>query len=212
VHHFLRIGCSLLLPFCLLSPVFAQSADIPRKTPAAQVVTRALGSQIFQVDLGLGIPLMSANPYTGTITPGANLDVGGSGSIKWSAFLDSSFALGVDVAGLFTTGPNGKAFSMFPIGIRASNFFRIEGAPLQIPIHLTAALNIMRYKDLSYVGFAIKPGFGIYWDATKDWSFGLNTTWIWAPEIYTDTSGAVPINHTRHAHFLEVTLSALYSF
>jgi len=188
------------------------SSPIVDKDPNIQAYSRNLGSQLFEIDLGAGIPLFSHPDQNGGITWGSHLNLGGTASLKWSAFLDPNVALGLDISGLFSSGPNGNAFSMFPIGVRVSDFLKIPNAPIQVPLNLTLAVNIMRYRDLSYVGFAAKAGFSVFWDATRDWSFGLNVLWWWAPEIYTNQSGTPPASQTRHAHFLEISLSALYNF
>lgn len=190
--------------------VQAQQGDVI-VNPNTKVYTRGLGSQLLELDLGVGLPLWSGPDETGAMTPGANLSLGATGSFKWSSFLDPSFALGLDISGFLSTGPNGNSFYDIPIGLRTSYFMRLS-ENFQMPVHLTTALNIMAYRDLTYVGLALKPGFSIIWDATKDWSFGLNVTWWWLPEWYTDPTGTPPSTQTRSVHILELTVSALHNF
>lgn len=136
---------------------------------------------------------------------------GGTGALKWSSFINDSVAIGADVSGMIVSGPNDYAVSIFPLGVRISNFFRLN-QDFQLPVHFTTAMNFMRYKDLSYFGIAFKPGVSLYWDATKDWSFGLNLVYWFIPEWYTNSTGTPPSSHTRYGNLLEVTVSALYNF
>jgi hypothetical protein len=204
-----KLYCIMIMFVGLIIPALFAQGLFPEEESI--IYGKALGSQIFEINLGLGIPLFSFPSVDGGLVPGANLKVGGMGSFKWASFLNESLSLGIDIGGFVSEGPNASIFTSFPLGLRLSNYFRLADS-LQLPVHLGLGVNYMRYRDTDYIGFIVKPGFGIYWDASKDWAFGLNIAWWLMPELYAGLENAPPQNHTRFGNVLEVTLSALYSF
>ena len=203
------LGCLGLL-FC--SGIAIAQEVGPPPVPVDNIAPRVLGSNTFQIDLGLYVPLFSANADGSVFTPGANLTAGGVARLKWSAFLNSSLSLGIDLSGAITGGPNSANNSTYffiaNIGPHITNFFRIGN--FEFPLSFSPALNIMNYGSNTYVGFSLRPGIGVYYDVTPSWSFGLNVQYWWCPELFLQTSGLASRN--RYGNMLEISLSALYSF
>ncbi len=198
----------------VLMPISISSQELPQEIDPNQIIApRILGNQIFQIDLGLLVPLFSYSTTPGlseseSFKPGAGLNVGGSGALRWSAFLDNTFAIGLDLSGRLAAGPNEGVFGSVLVGPRLSSFFRIDN--FQIPVSISPGLSILAYKELSYVGFGLRTEAGFFIDATSNWSFGLNLAYTWLPEVYADAN---PIfSQSRVGNLLEITLSALYSF
>lgn len=189
--------------------VFAQTGQPPIDIDPNQVLApRTLGSQIFSIDLGTTIPLFSYGP-NGEYTPGVNLTVGFDGALRWAAFLTGNLSLGVDVNGSITFGANADAFFQVLLGPQIGYFFRFDN--FEIPISLTPGLAVLTYKaDYTSVQFGLKPTVGFYWDATSNWSFGINASYWWMPEYY--PGPLPPASQTRVGNYLTLSLSALYSF
>ena len=210
-----RILISVLCLLCCTGFAMADEAIGTPPVPVDTIAPRVLGSNTFQIDLGLYVPLFSLNDNGSVFTPGANLTLGGAARLKWSAFLNSSLALGIDLSGAFTGGPNSANnntyFFIANIGPHITNFFRIGN--FEFPLSFSPALNIMNYGTNTYVGFSLRPGIGVYYDVTPSWSFGLNIQYWWCPEIFLNNSpnGLSPVNN-RYGNMLEISISALYSF
>lgn len=198
------MGVLLALP-CL------PAQDIPAElNPLDTLEKRTLGSQTFQLDLGLFVPLFN---YT-TVEPieiitDTNLEIGGSGHVRWSAFFNDVLAIGFDIGGNVTTGPNDKVFGNLLIGPRLSAVFR--AGMFQIPLAITPAFSLLSYGSQTYAGFALRPEVGFYVDLDKDWALGLNVGYTWTPEDYVDNS-TIPASEERVGNALELTLSIMYSF
>ena len=190
-------------------------APSPEPTTPFQVVQapRTLGSQIFQIDLGLMIPLFSHNSDGTVFKPGAIMDLGGAGRLRWGAYITQFLAFGIDLSGAINGGPNtkttGNTIGLFNVGPHVTTIFRLGN--FQLPVSLTPAFSVLSYAGSSYVGFTVKPGLGIYYDATPNWSFGLDLSYWWVPELYAAGGTPSPVQN-RFGNLLEVSISALYSF
>jgi hypothetical protein len=214
-----RIAALSALLLAILS--FGLSAQETGKAPSVEPspsleskpiqAIRTLGSQTFEIDLGLMVPLFSSDA-AGTINPGGNLGLGGAGHIKWGAFVSQYLSFGVDLGGSLVTGPNsftnGTSFGLVNIGPHVTANFRLGN--FQVPVFLSPAFSIMTYSTTTYLGFAVRPGVGLYYDVTPDWSFGLNLQYWWVPELYAGPTP--PVSQNRFGNFLEISVSALYSF
>ena len=53
----------------------------------------------------------------------------------------------------------------------------------------------------------IRPGFGVYFDWSTEWSFGADMTYWFVPQLSADDS-----QYDAIGNFLDVTLSAEYHF
>lgn len=187
---------------------------VPPPAPVQIIAPRVLGSNAFQIDIGFYAPLFSYSA-DGVFTPWANLNPGMDARLKWSTFLNSNLAIGIDLAGAFTWAPNTLNnqvyFYIANIGPHITYFFRAGN--FEFPLSFSPALNIMNYGSNTYVGFSLRPGIGIYYDVTPSWSFGLNVQYWWCPEVYLPgNTGGVPTSKNRVGNMLEISLSALYSF
>ena len=187
-------------------------APVPGLSDKSIQAPRTLGSQTFQIDLGLMIPLFSSNS-DGTVVARGNIGLGGVGHLRYGAFLNQYLALGIDLSGAINAGPNavttGNTVGFFNVGPHVSGFFRLGN--FEIPVSLMPAFSILSYGGSSYLGFSIKPSVGLYYDITPNWSIGLNVDYWWVPELYSGVSSP-PVSQNRFGNLLEVSISALYSF
>jgi len=214
VRHYQKIALTLIFFLCFLGFLSGQEAS-PSFDPFETVETRTLGSQIFQIDLGLLVPLFSYATELGPgetdyINWGANLSLGGAARIRWSAFVNNLFAIGFDIGGSFAQGPNSDFFSAVIIGPRFSAVFR-QGI-FQFPISITPGLSLLNYSDGTYAGFALKPELGAFVDIGSDWALGINLAYEWLPEVYLNSSLDIPSYENRVGNLLDVSLSLMYSF
>ncbi|WP_425277193.1 TP0733 family outer membrane beta-barrel protein [Salinispira pacifica] len=206
-----------LLIFCIMLiaalPLSAQ--DLPEGEPEEERVeiTRVLGDQYLTIGLGTPIPLFIYDPPgsdgESAVKP-MNLKVGMAGGLGWSAFVNNNMSLGLEVNASYNADPNGEGFFIVPMGLQTNYFLR--AFPFEIPLHFGSGLTISRYKDLTTFSFMLKGGAAMYWNATEDWSFGLNLNYWWLPEIYRDNGSGAPASMTRFGNFLEVTIRAMYNF
>jgi hypothetical protein len=196
----------------------AQENEPPQEPEEPEVITEVyeLGDQMFTINLGAFIPLFfyNPNPAEGAdAVDGTNLSLGGTGSLHWQGFLSNEFSVGAEVAGAFSFTPNRNTSFSLPITARASYFLR--SFPFEFPIHIGAGINLSRLGESLHFEPIVKPGIGAYWEFSPQWSFGLDISYWWIPQLYTGTESidtAPPPSSNRFGNFMVVLLSALYHF
>jgi len=201
-------GLAVMLLFVTAS-VFGQAqapAEQPKK-PEKIAQSYGLGDQMLSLSLGVFVPLFFQGGPNG-IMP-TNLSLGGAGSLMWSSFLNNNWAIGLDVAGSFSFSPNGRTLFLVSIAPRISYFF--HSYPFDIPVFLDAGINFSQLSTSFKVDPVLKPGVGILWNYTPNWSFGANLTYWWIPQIY-PSGGQIPSTDTRLGNFADVSITALYHF
>lgn len=161
---------------------------------------------MLSLNLGTIFPLF----YTGG--PGgyedANLTVGGTGHLQWSAFLNNNWAVGGEFGGMFAFTPNQNTLFMIPLATRLTYFLRAY--PFEFPLSLAAGINFSRFEENFKSDPILIPGIGAYWNYNTEWAFGLDLRWWWVPQIYTGPTP--PSDDTRFGNFLASTLSVMYRF
>ncbi len=201
----------LLLNFAYLG---AQE-DSPEESPlTAQSKTnqRALGDQAFSISAGVIIPLFTIllhdNPETsttaGTVNP--QLSVGGMGSLAYSFYLSPNIKVGLQLGGTFKWDINRNLLYMIPIAIKGSYEFH-PFSRLTIPIHLALGINMTSWKEEFVVDPLIRPGFGVYFDWNIEWSFGMDFTYWFIPQINSKDERFNSI-----ANFMDINVTAEYHF
>jgi len=189
-----------------ISPLLLSAEDAPQEeAPEEQFIpTFDRGDQMFFFTGGLFIPLFF-NFSDGTAVSAADqLSLGGMGSLKWSAFLNSKMSLGVELAGTFAFTPNRYVHALIPITAEFMYFFRRY--PLEFPVGIGAGIAFNKLQDQLYVGPILKPGASAYWNISPQWALGLNLKYWWVPELYFDS------RPSGFGNFLEVSISGLYHF
>jgi hypothetical protein len=198
-----------LLGVVLGAPLVAQEggeAEEPTAPSERFVPTYALGDQILSMNLGLFIPLFYSGGPDGV--EDANLSLGGTGHLAWSAFVNNNLAVGGEFGGMFAFTPNRNTLFMIPLAARATWFFR--SYPFEFPISLAAGVNFSRFRENFKTDPIVIPGAGFYWNLSTEWAFGFDARYWWVPQVY---SGPEPASdETRFGNFLATTLSVLYRF
>ena len=186
-------------------------APVPHATAQEAVEefepTYGPGDQMLSLNLGLFIPLFFAGGSDGIES--ANLSLGGTGHLLWSAFLTNELALGGELGGMFAFTPNRNTLFMIPLAARLTYFFRAY--PFEFPLSLAAGANFSRFNESFKIDPIVIPGVGFYWNLNTEWAFGFDARYWWVPQIYTGQS-EVPSSENRFGNFLGTTLSVLYRF
>jgi hypothetical protein len=191
----------LALVLCAL-PASAQDQTEPTGKPVASAY--GLGDQVLSISLGPFVPLFFlANDGS---TSAANLTLGGTGSIAWSAYVTPAIRLGAEVGGVFSfSKPNpSNVLLMLPILARAQ--YVLTFYPFEVPISLGVGMNIVKYGELATIDLLIKPGASVMYIYDSKWSFGLNAAWWW------DMQFSKTPSESRVGNFLELSLTALYHY
>ncbi len=164
-----------------------------------------LGDQTLALNAGVMLPLFYkefGGPYHDT-----NLTAGGMGELQWSAYLNPSFRLGLDIGGTFARSPNDRTLFLMPITLRAT--WVLDVSRFEFPISLGTGIAIIRYREWSHTDFILKPAVGGYWRYDSNWSFGLNLSW-WLD--FQSATGDQPDNQARMANFLMISPGVFYNF
>lgn len=169
--------------------------------------TYGLGDQMLSLNMGLFIPLFFAGGPDGI--KDANLSLGGTGHLLWSAFLSNELALGGELGGMFAFTPNRNTLFMIPLAARLTYFLRAY--PFEFPLSLAAGMNFSRFGESFKIDPILIPGVGFYWNMNTEWAFGFDARYWWVPQIYTGQS-EVPSSENRFGNFLATTLSVMYRF
>jgi hypothetical protein len=194
-----RTSASVLIVFVLLvlplHGVFCQ--DEGKKS---QVAVYSLGQQTISISAGLFI-----QSFNGTLSNTTNLALGGSASLQWGIHLDNHWLVGLEVAGMFSQSVQKNFLYQVPIVVRGSYSFHIF--PFEFPVYLGLGMDIVKYREQTHLNFILKPGFSSLWKYNISWGFGLNAVYWWVPQPWTPNE-----SKGRMGNFLEVTLTAQYSF
>lgn len=167
-----------------------------------------LGDQVFNINLGLFIPMWYRNPGDFS-TADTNLSLGGTGSLEYATFIDSQMSLGLSLKGMFAYTPTDRLLSMFPITAKYT-YYLLDAYPFEFPLFIHGGLCISRLEQETYYGPTLMPGAGVIWNMSSSWGFGLNATYWWVPMWYgADNERAA---QSRFGNFLDVSLSASYHF
>lgn len=227
----IRIAAATALALCAAFPLLAEEpaapadsgpvpapaapAD-PASAPAAPKAALApevagsagatVGSGVFSITLGAGLPLFFYDPGTGASVPGLDhLNVGTSFSLGYQSFLTPDLALGGEVGGLITSAVDGRSYFAIPITAKLSYYLR--ALPFEFPLSLGLGMAWNKVGNDGKFDPVIKLGASAVWDATTDWSFGLNLHYWLIPQLYSSHP-----EWNRIGNFLEITLSANYRF
>ncbi|MFP4375488.1 MAG: TP0733 family outer membrane beta-barrel protein [Spirochaetales bacterium] len=167
----------------------------------------SLGDQSLGVNLGMLIPLFFTGGPGGV--EGANLSLGGAGSLAWSSYLTNNTKLGIELGGTFALTANRRTLFMVPIALTGSYVFRPY--PWEFPISMGVGINISALEDARKTDPFVKIGGSAMWNFSTQWAFGANLHWWLIPQIYLDRSPAGS-EESRLGNFLALTFSAVYNF
>lgn len=189
--------------------------DVPEDDPftaQTRINQRSLGDQAFAISAGVIIPLftilLNDNPATGDPAGVADsqLSVGGMGSLTYSFYLSSNVKLGIQLGGTFKWDINRNLLYMIPITVKGAYEFH-PLSRMTIPIHLALGINMTSWKEEFVVDPLIRPGFGVYFDWNVEWSFGMDLTYWFIPQL-----NSTDKRFNSIGNFMDVTVTAEYHF
>ncbi len=212
IRKFFLIAISLLLlNFGLLGAQEETPEENPF-TPQSRTNQRSLGDQAFAISAGVMFPLFTvlledypAAGFSAGVTD-TQLSVGGIGSLTYSFYLSSNIKLGIQLGGTFMWDINRNLLYMIPITVKGTYEFH-PFSRMTIPIHLALGINMTSWNEFFIVDPLIRPGFGVYFDWNAEWSFGMDFTYWFIPQLNVDVAGQKSI-----INFMDVTLAAEYHF
>ena len=118
--------------------------------------------------------------------------------------MNSYFRIGVDLGLGFSLDPNGNLYNMIPITFVGTYLFAFSR--FEVPVSLSAGVNVLNYQDIYHVGGLIRPSVGAYWRYDANLSFGVNVAYWWTLEF---PVGDYPM---VGGNFIDITPSLLYQF
>jgi len=203
----------LLLNFGLL---WAQE-DSPEQgplTPQSRTNQRSLGDQAFTISAGVIVPLFTVllnnYEYQGNTYPSGvyetRLSVGGQGSLTYSFYLSANVKLGLQLGGTFQWDINRNLLYMIPITIKGSYEFH-PFSRMTIPIHLALGINMTSWNDFFIIDPIIRPGFGVYYDWNVEWSFGMDFSYWFIPQLNVPSEVEKTLMNQ-----MDITIGAEYHF
>lgn len=130
------------------------------------------GDQFINISLRLNVPLKPAP---------TQLYVGGAGTIGYTRFINSVFALGGDISFAYSTTVGKNVFTYVPI------LFKVMYQPtihqFEFPLTLGLGFAFENYNTDIYFGFVAKPEVGAFYRFSPSWSFGLSTGITLMPQV-----------------------------
>jgi hypothetical protein len=199
-----RSSASVLIVFIILLLLPLHGAFCQDNGKKSKVAVYSLGQQTVSLNAGLLIPLFFQS-FNGSYSDATNLKLGGSGSLQWGIHLDNHWLVGLEVAGMFSKSLQKNFLYQVPILVRGAYIFHIF--PFEFPVFLGLGMDIVKYSEQTHINFIMKPGFSSLWKYNISWGFGLNAVYWWVPQPW-----APDKDKGRMGNFLEVTLTAQYSF
>ena len=195
-----------IMPFVLLlllsaSFVFAQSSDVDED---GEIVPKQ-GFNISGInepgDQFIKLGLMPTFPMN---FDGALL-VGGSGSVGYSRFLTSWFAVGGEVDFGYHPTVGSNIFTYVPILLGAT--VQPAFGKLEFPLGVFVGAALENYMSKNYFpGLVVKSTAGIFFRATPTWSFGADFVFTYMPQWYSDSK------YNDYGIFLSAEVAARYHF
>ncbi len=179
----------------------------------AELDVFGLGDQTFSISAGIILPLFFFGPGDSErwIEPArGHIGLGGTGSLRWDAFINNTMKVGAELGGMFAVTELGRTLVSLPI--TGTFTYSIRFYPFEVPLHIGAGVNILKLSEDLYVGPVLKPGASFYWNYNAEWEFGARMEYWLVPEIYFGSDGSLPGSHTSYGNFLSITLSTLYHF
>jgi hypothetical protein len=133
-----------------------------------------------------------------------NLSVGGAFTLEWQGYLNPVFRLGLEGGGTFSFSPNFNI--LWTVPLTAEITYSTIVYPFEISASLGAGINMVKYQDEFTIDPLVRPGIGVHWIFSSDWSFGLNVDYWW------DMMFSATPAESRVGNFLDISLSARYHY
>lgn len=198
-----RLIIIAVLAFAGLSTVSAQTAEAPSKPDAVyNYEPIRKGDQFIRMGLGIGLPLFNLTPDG--IETTTNLNLGGSGTIGYSRFLNTKVALGGEIAFSFNPTLGDNLYFYLPLTFKATYAFVFDR--IHVPVSLSTGFAFQTYNTTNYFGLIVKPEIGAYYQYSPDWSVGVSLGWNILPQWY--KSGT----NNRTGNILDAVIGMRYHF
>ncbi len=194
---------TLVLAIAGLSFLNAQTTETPVK-PDSNYGYEPIrkGDQFIRMGLGIGLPLF--NGSSDGIETKTNINLGGTGTIGYSRFINSKVALGGEIAFSFNSTLGGNLYFYLPITFKATYAFVFNR--IHVPVSLSGGFAFQTYNTTNFFGPIIKPEVGAYFQYSPDWSYGASVGWNVLPQFYKEGM------YNRTGNILDVVLSVRYHF
>jgi len=142
------------------------------------------GDQFIHVSLAPSFALFNIGPNE--IITETRINLGGTGALGYSRFINSKVALGGSIAFSFNPTLAGNLFFYLPITFTATYEFVFNR--IHVPLSINAGFAFQTYNSMNYFGPILKPEIAAYYQFSPEWSFGIQTAWNCIPEIYSNSS------------------------
>ena len=167
------------------------------------------GDQTFCINLGFVIPLFYLERDNGFMNTQMNL--GGMGSLAYNYFLSSNLYWGVEISGMFASTVGENMYYIVPMGGRIG--YQLQLSRFEFPLSLMLGIAPQSHNQRSYFSWLfVKPGIGIFFRVNNDWSFGINSSFWWVPQLDAKTGEFQDRRINIHGFFIEITAGARYHF
>ena len=187
----------------VLSVLTAEDTEQP-KQPESVATYEAIhkGDQYINLMVGASFPLFNIAPDG--IHTTTNMKIGGNFVMGYSRFLTSRLALGggIDLDFNSTLGEN--IYFCIPFLFKPTYVFVIKN--IHIPVTMSVGGVLHTYNSSVYFGPVVQPSFGVFYQYSPEWSFGINTAWSLLPQWYADSAD------DRAGNILSVTAGIRYHF
>lgn len=196
----------IIVLLCTSMVCFAQNVTIQAAEQTEPKEYRYdLGNQMYRVNIGPLFPLFIWTPSETPQVTAGTMRIGGYGSIVWDAFLDHQNSIGIELGYAFSDSLDDRMYSTIPILFRMTHFF--SQGQIDFPVSIGIGAAYSSFDDQYYIGPALKPDLGVFWNANESWGFGLNVQYLFIPELYIGDFA----DQTSFGNFLGVNLSIKYN-
>lgn len=164
--------------------------------------TYEAGDNVFTIDAGVLFPL-SFTDGNGTTLPNKNY-VGGTGHLIYQIFLNKWLFAGGEFSGSFSATLGENVMYTMPFGATIGANLKVKS--FEFPFSLTVGGILYSYMNTNYFGMYIKPTIGAFWRFNREYSFGINASYLWNPQWTADPATTV------NGHMMSAVLAVRYHF
>lgn len=161
------------------------------------------GDQFINIGLMVTFPLNFGGSFP--LYREGKLATGGAGTIGYHRFINSWFALGMDISFGYAPTIGENMFTYVPITL----CFTVQPSykRFEFPISFGIGAAAETYLSNTYFpGLILKPQAGIYYRANPSWSFGVKGDYMCMPQWYDNSE------YNDVGHFASFVISARYHF
>ncbi|AEE16067.1 TP0733 family outer membrane beta-barrel protein [Treponema brennaborense] len=193
--HVCLLICTLMLTSGFLCAQEQAVPETPQKEDTFVYKMNQKGDQFIKIGLMLNVPFKPAIQQ---------LHLGGSGTLGYMRFINSSFAVGGDASFAYMTTVGENIFTFIPLMLKV--MYQPAFHKFEFPISFGIGGAFENYINDMYFGLVVKPEIGAFFRYSPSWSFGLNAGLYIMPQWCKDASK----NYT--GIIMDVALTARYHF